>query len=316
MSECLCCAKPLKNNDVNGWHESCIKRFFGVKTMPVINLDKNVLESIAEKNVHQGFTVPGVQKKISLHLSVEGKDNRLTLVDYPTGYILKPQVEEYDSLPELEWVSMRMASAIGISTVPNALVKLGEEYAYICKRIDRVFEKTGVKKLAMEDFCQLDFRTTADKYRGSYERCAKIIQKYSSRSGFDLSELFMRVLFSYLIGNSDMHLKNLSMIERDVSSGVYVLSPAYDLLAVQVVLTEDEEEFALTLNEKKKNVTKNDFYVFGEHCGLGRIACQKMMKKVVSYEDMFVQMIENSVLKKELQEKFINLLKQRTALLS
>lgn len=252
MSECLCCAKPLKNNDVNGWHESCIKRFFGVKTIPVINLDKNVLESIAENNVHQGFTVPGVQKKLSLHLSVEGNDNRLTLVDYPTGYILKPQVEEYDSLPELEWVSMRMASAIGISTVPNALVKLGEEYAYICKRIDRVFEKTGVKKLAMEDFCQLDFRTTADKYRGSYERCAKIIQKHSSRSGFDLSELFMRVLFSYLIGNSDMHLKNLSMIEREVSSGVYVLSPAYDLLAVQVVLTEDEEEFALTLNEKRR----------------------------------------------------------------
>lgn len=63
-------------------------------------------------------------------------------------------------------------------------------------------------------------------------------------------------------------------------------------------------------------MTKNDFYAFGEHCGLGRIACQKMMKKVISYEDTFVQMIENSVLKKELQEKFINLLKQRTALLS
>ncbi len=315
MSTCLCCGKPLKNSE-NGWHESCIKRFFGVKTMPVINFDKNVLESIAEKNVRQGFTVPGVQKKLSLHLSVEGKDKRLTLVDYPTGYILKPQVEEYDSLPELEWVSMRMASRIGIATVPNALVKVGDGYAYICKRIDRIFDSSGVKKLAMEDFCQLDFRTTADKYRGSYERCAKIIQDYSSRSGLDISELYMRVLFSYLIGNSDMHLKNLSLMETVYASSVYVLSPAYDLLAVKIVLPEDEEEFALTLNEKKRNVRKKDFYTFGEHCGLSKIACEKMMKRMVSYENEFVQIIKDSVLKKELQEKFIELLKQRCALFS
>lgn len=256
--------------------------------MPEINLGENALESLAAKNVHQGFTVPGVQKKLSLHLSAEGKNNRLTLVDYPTEYILKPQVEEYDSLPELEWVCMRMASAIGITSVENALVKVGEDYAYICKRNDRIFDHSVVKKIAMEDFCQLDFRMTVDKYRCSYERCAKIIQMYSCHSGLDLSELFMRVLFSYLIGNSDMHLNNLSLIEKAYSSGSYVLSPVYDLLAVQVVLPEDDEEFALTLNEKKENVTKNDFYTFGEHCGLSRIACQKMMKRLVSYEDEFI----------------------------
>lgn len=316
MSTCLCCGKPLKNNENHGWHESCIKRFFGVKTMPLINIDENALEAIASKNAHQGFTVPGVQKKLSLHLSVEGKDKRMTLLDYPTGYILKPQVDEYDSLPELEWVSMKMAKAIGISTVENALLKVGEDFAYICKRIDRIFDSSGVKKLAMEDFCQLDFRMTADKYRGSYERCAKIIQCDSSRPGLDLSELFMRVVFSYLIGNSDMHLKNLSLIEKSYASGIYILSPAYDLLPVQIVLPEDQEEFALTLNGKKKNVRKKDFYTFGEHCGLNRFACEKMIKKLLSYEKEFIQIIKDSVLKLELQERFIELLKQRCILLS
>lgn len=49
-------------------------------------------------------------------------------------------------------------------------------------------------------------------------------------------------------GNSNKHLKNLSLIENN---GVYVLSKAYDLLPVNVILPEDKEEFALTLNGKK-----------------------------------------------------------------
>ena len=46
-----------------------------------------------------GYTVPGVQKKLSLHLLAEGKP-RLTMMNYPTGYILKPQVKEFTALPE------------------------------------------------------------------------------------------------------------------------------------------------------------------------------------------------------------------------
>lgn len=316
MNYCLCCGKPLKNNDVNGWHESCIKKFFGLTSIPEINLDKNSLESLVLENVHQGLTVPGVQKKLSLHLSVEKKHNRLTIVDYPTGYILKPQVEEYDSLPELEWVSMKMAHSIGIATVMNALIYVKNEYAYICKRIDRLIDKVEVKKLAMEDFCQLDLRQTADKYRSSYERCAKIIQKYSFQPGLDLSELFMRVVFSYIIGNSDMHLKNLSLIETKSRSGQYILSPAYDLLSVHVVLPEDEEEFALTLNGKKKNITKNDLLMFGKHCGLNKLSCQKMITKLVSSENKFITIINNSFLKCTIKDKFIKLIQERCSILS
>ncbi len=316
MSNCLCCGKPLKSSEKNGWHESCIVKFFGTKTFPEIDLDKNALESLTLKNVYQGLTVPGVQKKLSLHLSVERKRSRLTLVDCSTGYILKPQVEDYECLPELEWLSMRLAEYAGISTVPYALIKINDEYAYLSKRIDRVLENAEVKKLAMEDFCQLDYRLTEDKYRGSYERCAKIIDKYSVRPGLDLTELFMRVVISYMIGNSDMHLKNLSLIETKSGSGTYFLSPAYDLLAVNVVLPEDDEEFALTLNEKKKNITKDDLYTFGDHCGLSKIACQKMIKRLSSYEDDFILIIKESVLRKDLQDKMISLIKKRCDMLS
>lgn len=79
--------------------------------------------------------------------------------------------------------------------------------------------------------------------KGSYERCAKIIERYSSRKGLDITELYLRLVFSFLVGNSDMHLKNFSLIETEEGSGKYVLSPAYDLLPVNVVMPEDKEQF-------------------------------------------------------------------------
>ena len=105
---------------------------------------------------------------------------------------------------------------------------------------------------AMEDFCQLDLRLTQDKYRGSYERCAKIIDKYSCQTGLDMTELYLRLVFSFVIGNSDMHLKNFSLIETAPCSGRYKLSPAYDLLPVNVIMPEDKEQLALAMNGKKE----------------------------------------------------------------
>ena len=120
---CLCCGKPLRAEDANrGWHSSCIKKFFGTKGMPEIEIDKLTLEQLAAESTKKGFTVPGVQKKLSLHLSSDKKNPRLTLVNYPTGYILKPQTEEFTSLPEAEQLVMSMADECRISTIRPAMI--------------------------------------------------------------------------------------------------------------------------------------------------------------------------------------------------
>ena len=139
MSKCLCCGKELKTETVSGWHNSCIKTFFETNEFPDIDVSKEILNKIAIDNTSKGFTVPGVQKKLSLHLSLDNTP-RLTLVNYPTGYILKPQTEEYVALPEMEYLIMRMAQISGIKTVPFALLRLPSQdnsFAYITKRIDR-----------------------------------------------------------------------------------------------------------------------------------------------------------------------------------
>lgn len=313
---CLCCGKPLKDNGENiGWHKACIKRFFTTTVIPEIEITDLTLETLAEESTNKGYTVPGVQKKLSLHLSKETHP-RLTVVNYPTGYILKPQVKEFRALPEAEQLVMCMADKARIATVPHALVKSGDSYAYITKRIDRVFaDKSRTQMLAMEDFCQLDLRLTQDKYKGSYERCGKIIKQYSSASGLDITELFYRLVFSFIVGNSDMHLKNFSLIETETGSGKYHLSPAYDLLPVNVIMPEDKEQFALPMNDKKTNIRRKDFLVFADGCGITKSSAEKMIKRLISMTSEFIKMCDDSFIPKDMKESLKELINARVSVL-
>lgn len=313
MSNCLCCGKPLKTETEHGWHKHCVKSFFGTAEFPDIDVSEDVLNQIAVDNTTKGFTVPGVQKKLSLHLSKDDTP-RLTLVNYPTGYILKPQTEEYPALPEMEYLVMQMAEASGIKTVPYALIRLPllGNFAYITKRIDR---KDG-QVLAMEDFCQLDGRLTDDKYRGSYERCGKIVAKYSVNSGLDLSQLFYRIVFSFAVGNSDMHLKNFSLIETEEGKSEYVLSAAYDMLSTNVVIPEDNEQMALTINGKKQNIRRKDFIIFAETIGVPQKAAEKMIEKIVKLKDKYIAMCKESYLPDDKKETLEKLIEERMAILA
>ena len=313
---CLCCGKPIRAEHAsNGWHMSCIKKFFDTARIPEIEISEMALESLAIESTNKGYTIPGVQKKLSLHLFSEKSKLRLTLVNYPTGYILKPQVAEFEALPEAEQLVMCMADVAGIATVPHAPVAGNGSLAYITKRVDRQFVKDSIKMLAMEDFCQLDLRLTQDKYKGSYERCAKIIMKYSNRKGLDMTELYLRLVFSFLVGNSDMHLKNFSLIEMDEGSGKYQLSPAYDLLPVNVIMPEDKEQFALAMNGKKMNLRRKDFLVFADTCGISRISAEKMIVRLVRMKEKFISMCEESYLPEHLKKRFIALIQERVEVL-
>lgn len=319
MNYCLCCGKPFKEltakseQEIYGWHFSCIKNFFGTSKLPDIDVSEEVLKQLALDSTNKGYTVPGVQKKLSLHLT-EGSEPRLTLVNYPTGYILKPQTEEYPALPEMEYLVMQMANVSGVKTVPFALLRLSSQnnaFAYITKRIDRESQQM----LAMEDFCQLDGRLTEDKYRGSYERCGKIVSKYSVNSGLDLSELYLRIVFSFAVGNSDMHLKNFSLIETAEGSNKYLLSAAYDMLSTNVVIPADREQLALTINGKKQNIRRKDFLVFADTIGIPEKSAEKMIAKIVKLEKKYIEMCGASYMSDNMKEALESLIQNRIGIL-
>ncbi|MBP3234110.1 MAG: HipA domain-containing protein [Eubacterium sp.] len=313
---CLCCGKEIrtKESSKNGWHDRCIRSFFNTDNLPELDVSEKIIEEMALANIDKRLTVAGVQKKISLHLSGDN-GYRLTVVDYPTGYILKPQTKEYDFLPEYEQLSMLMADATGIRTVPHALIKTGKSYSYITRRIDRKIVKNNIEKYAMEDFCQLAEKLAIDKYKGSYEQCGKIIKLYSSIVGFDLSELFIRLVFSYVIGNSDMHLKNFSLIETEPGSREYHLSGAYDMLPVNIVLPEDDEEMALMLNGKKKNLRKKDFIALADNYRLNEKTANKLIDSVCSKVNIYNRLCDESLLNDEGKKKIKNLIEHRIGVL-
>ena len=273
---CLCCLNELGDEEKGlDFHKKCLKKIFGTGQAPQIELNDDVLEVLAEKSSAMGVSVAGVQKKLSLHLlSEKNEQPRLTLIGFPQGYILKPQSADYQFLPETEQITMVMAEKVGVQVVPHSFIYISNHsLSYITKRIDRL--ENG-DKIHMEDFCQLSGRLTEDKYKGSYEQCAKIIQKYSARPGIDLTDFFYRLLFCFVTGNSDMHLKNFSLIHNQ-QSGEWELARAYDLLPVNILMPSDKEETALTMNGKKSRLTRKDFLIFAQNIKIPLKAAEKMI---------------------------------------
>lgn len=261
MSEprCKICLGALGEEE-SSYHPACCRQLFGASQPPQLPFTWADLNALAEKVVRSHVAVPGVQPKLSLHLERgNARDSgRFTLVGLEGGFILKPPVERFPEMPRLEHLTMRMAGCFGIDTAACGLIDLEDgKPALIVRRMDRI----GSTKLPMEDMCQLTDRLTAEKYRGSLETVGKAIWKHCTNPGLDVLRFFEVNLFCFLTGNADMHLKNFSLIGS--VGGEIRLSPAYDLLATALLLPEDTEETALTLNGKKRRIRQEDFRAFG-----------------------------------------------------
>ena len=247
--KCLYCYKDLKEGQVD-YHPACARKFFGVKNVPKLPYVRAQLGDLARKVVRAQTTLTGVQAKLSLDIDRGGRNepDRFTIVGLWGRFILKPQTNSYRALPELEDLTMHLAEAAKIVTVPHSLIRFSDgELCYITRRIDRLPDGG---KVPMEDMCQLTERLTEYKYKGSYEQIAKAIRRYSSAPQLDVVNFWEVVVFSWITGNADMHLKNFSLYNP--MHGGYTLTPAYDMLATTLVMPDDTEELALTLNGKKR----------------------------------------------------------------
>lgn len=130
-----------------------------------------------------------------------------------------------------------------------------------------------------------------------------------------MTELYLRLVFSVIVGNSDMHLKNFSLIETGEGSGKYLLSPAYDLLPVNVIMSEDKEQFALAMNGKKTNLRRKDFLIFAEECGISRSSAEKMIEMLVSMKETFIGMCSISLMPENQKGRFVSLVEERVSVL-
>ncbi len=309
MKNCLFCYKPV-DLDGKDFHAFCSKQIFGQPSPPVLPYSEEDLEALAQEVIRSQTAVAGVQAKLSLQISSNsraGTERRFTLVGLWGGYILKPPAMQYPHLPEVEDATMHLAEIAKIKTAPHSLVRLKSgNLGYVTKRIDRTYRG----KLAMEDMCQLTERLTEDKYQGSYEQIAKVIQRYSATPGLDLVNFFELLLFSFLTGNADMHLKNFSLLEQ---SGIgMVFSPAYDLVNTALVNPDDKEEMALTLNGRKKKLKKQDFLAAMNIAKIDRKQQENIFAKMAKALPQWLELIDRSFLTDEFKEGYKIILTERT----
>ncbi|MBY3179474.1 type II toxin-antitoxin system HipA family toxin [Rhizobium leguminosarum] len=203
------------------------------------------------------FSLAGVQLKFSASKN-EGKSGGLTIPAEGTGgsWIVKLPSQQYSGVPENEFAMMTIAGMMGmnvpeiqlvdldaVSGLPEGIGELQGQALAI-----RRFDRTPDGPVHIEDFAQVFGVFPDHKYdKGNYRMIGRVLGIEAGAA--DVSEFIRRLVFSTLIGNGDMHLKNWSLIYPDRRTPV--LSPAYDLLST-IPYIKGEDTAALNFSRTKK----------------------------------------------------------------
>lgn len=310
MCKCLYCYKSLEEGQKD-FHPGCARKFFGTTEAPLLEYRREDLDNLAAQVIQAQTSLTGVQPKLSLNLHKHKGCNRLTIVGLWGDFIFKPQTDDYPELPKNEDLTMHMAAAARIKVVPHSLIRLGDgSLGYITRRIDRTNKG---EKIDMEDMCQLTLHPTEYKYKSSYEQIAKTIAAFSSTPKLDIVNFMQVLLFSFVTGNNDMHLKNFSLYRPKRH---YQLTPAYDMLNVVIANPKDKEELALTLNGKKSHIKLKDFLKASATIGIEEHITMQLIANMKKALPMWTELINNSFMSIDMKTAYLALINQRIEALS
>lgn len=254
------------------------------------------------------MSIQGVQPKLSARLNVSA--GIFEIADQGGNFIIKPQNDLYEELPENEDLTMRLAALAGIEIPLHGMIysKDGSR-SYFIKRFDRLPKK---KRVAVEDFAQLTGQTRETKYSSSMEKVAGVLDQFCTFPLIEKQKLFRLTIFNFLCGNEDMHLKNFSLIRRN---GKVEISPSYDLLNTTIAMSNPQEEFALTLAGRKSKITKENLidYFGSERLGLTPIIIEKTLQEIENQKLKWYKQIQISFLSEEMKKKYVELMSLRWA---
>ncbi len=219
------------------------------------------------------FSLAGVQLKFSARVDATGG---LTIPADGMGgsWIVKLPSTEYPAVPENEFAMMELARAIGIDVPAIKLVTVDqisglprdtrrlEGQALCVERFDRA-EDGG--RIHMEDFAQVFALFPDDKYRHrSYANIASVLHAETGDAG--AHEFVRRLVFSVLIGNGDMHLKNWSLVYPDTRTPT--ISPAYDFVSKTPYLPDDKLGLTFGRSRSLSSITRDQIRRFADSAGL------------------------------------------------
>lgn len=252
------------------------------------------------------LSIQGVQPKLSAVISVVNQ--QFEIVDQFGNYIIKPQNDIFPELPENEDVTMKMAKVYGLEVPIHGLVYSKDgSLSYFIKRFDRYSKG---KKYATEDFAQLSGNSRDTKYDYTMEKLVKIIDEFCTFPAIAKADFFKRILFCFITGNEDMHLKNFSVITK---AGKTALAPVYDFLNSSISIKNPQEELALSLKGKKSNFKSTELidYYAKERLELNDKTIDTILSDMNKSVSKWKELVEISFLSNVMKEKYLRLMEDR-----
>jgi serine/threonine-protein kinase HipA len=218
-------------------------------------------------------SLAGIQEKISASVI----SFPLNIAKADRSYILKLNPKDKSNLVENELFSMRLAHLCGIKTANVKLVrdKLGNK-GLLVERFDRVKKGDHVLMQHQEDFCQVMDRYPSDKYRLTLSDVIKGVKPFLSAEGPSILKILKIFAFSYLLGNGDLHAKNMSLLTQE--NKLTDISPSYDLLTTYIY---GDFQMATKLDGKDDNIKRGHIVAIGERFGLNKLATERMLTHLV-----------------------------------
>ena len=285
------------------YNPKALREMFGKPIRPTIDISLPDVALQAQKMAGK-LSISGVQPKLSVALEGE----RLVPVQRSGQFILKPQTQEFPELPQNEFLSMQMGRLFGLRTASCLLLELADgSPAFLVKRFDRYKQGIRLEKLPCEDMQQILGKH--DKYDGSHEQIAGAVRQHCTFAPLEMQRLFEVTLFNFAIGNGDAHMKNFSLLTD--KEGNVALSPAYDLVSSRLVIPNEADELALTVNGKRNNLRRKDFLAFAGHMEIEPSYADRRLQDLLDLRSKFREMIASSTLSQPLRASFDEVLKAR-----
>jgi len=213
------------------------------------------------------LSLAGAQSKFAVYKS----DNRYYRSEdnYPTTHIIKITNKRFPDLLENELFCMKLARII-LSKIPEVELMEAENRPYLeITRFDRYIKNRIISRIHQEDFCQALGLVSGKKYQkgggAKLKECYNVINEFSESRLTDIIRFTEWIVFNYLIGNTDAHAKNLSLLHSD--TGI-ILAPFYDLLSTEVYPEKIvDHEIAMLINGKGKynSLRPKDFIALFEN---------------------------------------------------
>ncbi|MEK7767483.1 MAG: HipA domain-containing protein, partial [bacterium] len=295
---CLCCHTPLAAD--SRYHPRCLTRLFGHARLPTIPFGLADLPGLVAK-AEGRMSISGVQMKLSVRLNTDTWELEST----STGgtHILKPEPERFPQIPQNENLCMNMAEALDLPVPPHGLFVMADgRPCYVIKRFDRMDDGRKIQKETM-----FQILGSTDKYAGSLEMVGKAIRAHVANVGLETMDFFERILFCFVTGNGDMHLKNWALVGQGRNLS---LAPCYDLVSSRLYLPT-EEDSALTINARKNGLTRADFETLATRLQINPKAAANTFDKLRGLHDTLRDMTIASELRSDLRQELAKVIASR-----